>query len=435
MRKILFFFFFILFFSDTNSNVKKKFLHGKDCISDSDCGKDLSCILYRCMTKFEQNNIKLLGLYDKNICDNENICPSNEVCIEHRCLNISNNEINIDNNKNKNDEQTVNLLFTGSILLDRRAFKSGERGKDKYDYKHLFKNITKTIKSVHLSVTNLETIFYMKDDIDDINFPLKIYNTPKELGDALAYAGFRLILNASPFSYFLKEKGITNTLDFWEANYPFIKILGISRNKQESENDFYIYKTGKITIGIINFSAFKNDKIPNDDKYMINILSKEKLEKIMKKIKNITDFNIICINWGKKKGKFPDKRQINIAKRLADFGINLIIGNYPYNVQPVSYVQSDKGNKVLVFWSLGLFVGDVDKNKNYTLGGMANIKLKKINGKTFVWKYKMNPIVNHISEDSKYSIYKLEDYNNIIGKKIISEEKCKNIFGVFSSCE
>ena len=40
---------------------------------------------------------------------------------------------------------------------------------------------------------------------------------------------------------------------------------------------------------------------------------------------------------------FPD-----IAKKLADFGIDLIIGNHPYYVQPVSYVYSNKGNKVFV---------------------------------------------------------------------------------------
>ena len=430
MKKNNFFILIIIFFSYSNSKIKNKSLiHGKDCISDKECGKGLSCILYRCMTDFEKNNINLLGLNDKNICHNNDKCPSNKECIDHRC--IENLAIN---NKNNINEQTTNLLFTGSILLDKRAFKSGERGKDKYDYKHIFTHITKKIKSADLPITSLETIFYMKDDINDLNFPLKINNTPKELGDALAYAGFRLILHASPFSFNLKEKGIINTLNFWEANYPFIKILGISRNEQEYENNYFIYKSGKINIGIINFSAFKSDKIRDEKKYMINFLSKGNLGKIMEKIKNITDFNIVCINWGKKNGKFPDKKQINIAKKLADFGIDLIIGNYPYNVQPVSYIQSEKGNKALVFWSLGLLLGDTDKNKNYTLGAMADIKLKKLNGKTFVWKYKMIPIVNHISEDKQYSIYELEDYKNVIGKNIISKDECENIFGIFSKC-
>ena len=430
MKKINFFILIIIIFSYSNSKIKNKSLiHGKDCISDKECGKGLSCILYRCMTDFEKNNINLLGLNDKNICHNNDKCPSNKECIDHRCI-----ENLVINNKNNNNEQTTNLLFTGSILLDKRAFKSGERAKDKYDYKHIFTHITKKIKSADLPITSLETTFYMKDDINDLNFPLKINNTPKELGDALAYAGFRLILHASPFSFNLKEKGIINTLNFWEANYPFIKILGISRNEQESENNYFIYKSGKINIGIINFSDFKSDKIRDEKKYMINFLSKENLGKIMEKIKNITDFNIVCINWGKKNGKFPDKKQINIAKKLADFGIDLIIGNYPYNVQPVSYIQSEKGNKALVFWSLGLLLGDTDKNKNYTLGAMADIKLKKLNGKTFVWKYKMIPIVNHISEDKQYSIYELEDYKNVIGKNIISKDECENIFGIFSKC-
>ena len=430
MNKIFFLFLIIILISFSNSKIKNKSLtHGQDCISNVDCGKGLSCILYRCMTEFEKNNINLLGLNDKNICDNNDKCSSNQECIEHRCKDIS-----FINNEYINNAQTATLSFTGSILLDKRAFKSGEKGKDKYNYKHLFTNIAKKIKSVDLPITSMETVFYIKDDIDDMNLPLKINNTPKELGDALAYAGFRLILNASPFSFSLKEDGIINTLNFWEANYPFIKILGISRNEQESDNNYYIYEEGKIKIGIINFSAFKSDKISNENKYMINFLSKEKLEKIMKKIKDITDFNIVCINWGKKNGKYPEKKQINIAKKLADYGIDLIIGNYPYNVQPVSYVQSKKGNKVLVFWSLGLFLGDIDKNKNYTLGAIADIKLKKMNGKTFIWKYKMIPVVNHIAEDKKYSIYKLEDYNNMIGNEIISKEECENIFGFFSKC-
>ena len=58
-------------------------------------------------------------------------------------------------------------------------------------------------------------------------------------------------------------------------------------------------------------------------KYMVNIISKENIEKIMDKIKNITNFNILCINWGKKNGNFPDIKQINIAKNLADYGIDL----------------------------------------------------------------------------------------------------------------
>ena len=435
MKNIFFLYIIIIFFVSINSEIKKKlFNHGKDCNTKNDCGKDLYCILYRCLTEFEKNNTELLGLNDKNICDKDKLCPLNKECIEHRCIDKSIlNKID-KNNDNINNEIEASLLFTGSILLDRRAFKSGERGKDNYNYNHLFKHITKKIKSVDLPVTNMETIFYIKDDINDINFPLKINNTPKEFGDSLAYAGFRLILHGSPFAYSLKEKGIINTLNFWEANYPFIKILGISRTKEESENNYYIYNIGNIKIGIINFSSFKSDKIPDENEYMVNIISKEKLENIMEKLKNITDFNIVCINWGKKYGKIPDKKQIKIAKNLADYGIDLIIGNYPYYVQPVSYVQSEKGNKALVFWSLGLFVGDFDKNKNYLLGALADIKLKKIKGKVFVSKYKMIPIVNHISENKEYSIYKLDDYNNLIGKKVISKEKCENIFGIFSKC-
>lgn len=421
----------MILFPFSKSEIKRP-KHGQDCIPEIGCDKGLSCILYRCTTDYEKNNLKILGLSEQKICDNNNLCPSNQKCFEHRCIDI-NTQININNDIN-NYETKAHLLFTGSILLDRRAFISGEKGKDKYNYIHLFTHITKQIKSADLPITNMETIFYIKEDVSDKNFPLKINNTPKEIADALAYAGFRVILHASPYSYLLQDKGISNTLNFWEANYPFIKILGISKNEEESENNYYIYKIGKIKLGIINYSAFKSNNIPEKHKYMVNTISNEKVANVMNKLKNETDFNIVCINWGEKYGINPNKKQIEIAKKLADFGIDLIIGNHPYYVQPVSYVQSNKGNKVLVFWSLGLFVGDIDKNKNITLGAIADIKLRKKNGKTFIGKYNMIPIVNHISENQDYSIYKLEDYNKKIGKKIISMEKCKSIFGSFAKC-
>ena len=38
-------------------------------------------------------------------------------------------------------------------------------------------------------------------------------------------------------------------------------------------------------------------------------------------------------------------------------GVNLIIGNNPALVQPVSFVKADNGNYALVFFSLGALVG------------------------------------------------------------------------------
>ena len=439
MKKIFFFYLVIIIISFCKSEIEeKKPKHGQDCTPEIGCDKNLSCILYRCTTDFEKENMELLGLSEQKVCDNINKCPSYQKCFEHRCIDKNDQNMNIINNEsNINDYDNdikAHLLFTGSILLVKRAFKSGEKGNDRYNYNHLFTYITKQIKSADLSVTNMETVFYIKEDVSDKNFPLRIYNTPKEIADGLAYAGFRVILHGSAFSYSLKDKGITNTLNFWEANYPFIKILGISRNEEEAENNYYIYKIGKIKVGIINYSAFKSNNIPEKHKYMVNTISNEKVGRIMDKLKNETDFNIICINWGEKNGITPNKKQIKIAKKLADFGVDLIIGNHPYYVQPVSYVQSNQGNKVLVFWSLGLFLGDVDRKKNITLGAMVDIKLRKKKGKTFIGKYNMIPVVNHISDTQEYSIYKLEDYNKKIGKRIISIESCKSIFGPFSRC-
>ena len=171
---------------------------------------------------------------------------------------------------------------------------------------------------------------------------------------------------------------------------------------------------------------------------MVNTISNEKVGRIMEKLKNQTDFNIVCINWGEKNGMKPNKRQIDIAKKLADFGIDLIIGNHPYYVQPVSYVYSNKGNKVLVFWSLGLFVGDVDKSKNIRdnlrkrITTLINIymnyddKNKKILYSHFRdWLHRALVIKNHENARiiQRFCRMKMDEHNEKVAK-----EKLQNLF-------
>ena len=64
------------------------------------------------------------------------------------------------------------------------------------------------------------------------------------------------------------------------------------------------------------------------------------------------------MNWGEKSSIVPNKNQIAWAKNLAGLGVNLIIGNFPSYLQPVTYVKHENGNCTLEFFSLGVLVGD-----------------------------------------------------------------------------
>ena len=437
--KTIFLFLFLISFSFEEGVFKtsQRSKHGEDCVSDSACEEGLVCRLNRCMTNYESKNIKTLGLQDKNLCDLQNLCPANQTCVKHRCVNIS---LAIETQKNNTENETdVNLLFTGAIFLSQKAYKSGVGLNDTFNYNHLFANISKDINSADLSIVSQETVFHINPE--EKKFPKKVANTPKELGDAIANAGFKVVLHGSFYSYAQKDKGINNTINFWKTKYPNITTLGISSTLEESEKDYFIYTRNNLKIGIINYSGYVSTSIPKKNQFMVNTINRKKLNNTVSKLKNETDFIIVCINWGEKDGHNPNKKQIELAKLIASFGVNLIIGNHPSFVQPVSYIQAHNGNKTLVFWSLGLFIGD-EKKVNSNIGALANIIISKGKEKAYLSSYNLIPIINHKVDNKTYSVYKLSDYTEELGlqadKKFSLQkvkEACKKLMTAFAHCD
>ena len=393
--------------------------HYDECSKDSDCKKGLKCKIYRCLTKFEINNLQILNLGTKSICNSKIKCPEGKKCMKHRCVDdVSKIDIR---GKKKDSDTTLNLLFAGSIFLNNKAYKSGEQDNDTFNYTHFFTHIKDDIEKADLAVVDQETIF----QTDKTNFIKRVGNTPVELGDAIAMAGFKLVLHATIYAYAKEEKGIIKTINFWNSKYPDIRILGISKTHLDNEDDYYIFEKNGIKIGIINFSSFTN-LIPKKKEYMVNVISKEKISKFVEKLKNKTDFIIACINWGDKNSAKPNPSQINWAKELTARGVNLIIGNHPSYIQPVSYIKS-KGKRALVFWSLGHLISD-SKKKNTFLGALANICISKgERGKAFISDYSLTPIINHKVNTTEYSVYKLSEYTKELGLKMNNKFSMENV--------
>ena len=413
---------------DTQIRKSSHSKHGEDCFSDSACEEGLKCKINRCMTSYEINNMKKLGLYENNICDMIKKCKNNKVCIKYRC--VDQNKAIETTKTSKEIEEDVNLIFGGSILLNKKPYMSGYKSDQTFNYDHLFKHISKDIKSADLSVVDQQTVFYIDDKED--NRKINEKHTPKELGDAIAKAGFNLVLHANSLAYLYKDKGIFNTINFWNEKHLKIHHLGISSTESQSEKDYFIFNKNGIKIGIINFNGLVVKGMPKNKKYMINTIDINKVQNCLGELKKETDFIIVCMNWGGKTNYSPNKLQIKMAKALIYYGADLIIGNHPHYVQPVSYVRAENGKKGLVFFS-----------KKNTLGALANIVISKGKGKAHISSYNLIPTINHYDEsENEYTVYKLSDYNQNIGLKTnkkFSMEKvklaCSRIMGEFANCD
>ena len=409
--------------------------HGEDCFSDAACEEGLICEINRCFTKYESKNLKLLGLYESNLCNDQKKCPSNQKCVNHRCVPLDTPE---EPPKNRSaDFEDVHLLFSGGIFLNQKPYLSGIKPDNTINYDHLFTHLINYIQSADLAVTFQNTPFFISQDT---KFKPNKKHTPKELGDAIANAGFKVVLHASSKAYDLEEKGIKDTVNFWKTNHPDIHVLGISATQEEAEKNYYIFEKNGIKIAIINFSAVVGKTIPTKHKFMVNIINKQKIGECISELKSQADFIIVCINWGEKFSTNPNKNVILWAKTLIYYGANLIIGNYPAYVQPITYVKAENGNCGLVFFSLGLLVGENTKKRD-ALGALADIVIIKENGKTSISSYRLIPTINHVVPSYDYTVYRLAEYTDDLGKSVNKKfdkhmviKTCKKTMGAFAHC-
>ena len=94
-----------------------------------------------------------------------------------------------------------------------------------------------------------------------------------------------------------------------------------------------------------------------------------------------TDLQIVYLHWGDKYSRSENSFQSELAQKLCDAGVDVIIGSHPHVVQPVKTIKSTDGkNQTVVAYSLGNFLSNQtrDKFNQYTEDGlMVNIDISK----------------------------------------------------------
>ena len=111
-------------------------------------------------------------------------------------------EVSSDKKKKQKKEEVyvepeIEILMVGDILLHDNVQESGKLSDGTYNYDHLFANVAEDIKAADIAIANQEVILG-GSEIGLYGYPN--FNGPYEVGDALAKAGFDVILHATNHS-------------------------------------------------------------------------------------------------------------------------------------------------------------------------------------------------------------------------------------------
>ena len=321
--------------------------------------------------------------------------------------------------KQKSKENELDLVMAGDVLLHTRLAYWSEDGKGGYDFNPIFKLIKPIIKKADLAIVNQETILGGKE-LGVSGYPT--FNGPYELGDAIANAGFDVVLQSNNHSLDRGKQGIYNCLNFWKK-YPKIKTVGINTSEAQKKK-LFIYKKNGIKVAILNYTYGTNGiPLPKDMPYAVNYLVKDEVINDIKRAEKEADFTIVCPHWGTEYFRGISDYQKIWSKIFVENGVDLVLGAHPHVIEPIKYVTDKKtGHKMLVYYSLGNFVNSTMSDGRVGdryVGGLAKVKLKRgTDNKVRIAKYGVKATVMH-NGGTRFgsSIYPLTQYTEELAKK------------------
>jgi hypothetical protein len=141
----------------------------------------------------------------------------------------------------------------------------------------------------------------------------------------------------------------------------------------------------------------------------------------IERAEEIADIVVVAPHWGTEYTTTQSGYQEEFARQMTEAGADIIIGTHPHVVQPVSYVESENGNKSLCYYSLGNYVS-TQKQVACMLEGMAVVTLTVTpDGEISINEEETGviPLVCQYTQGSVRieNIYFLNDYTEELAKK------------------
>lgn len=275
---------------------------------------------------------------------------------------ITSNQVNI----SKPDEIiTMTISATGDIMTHTPQLKAQfDNSTNTYSFVNNFEKVKPVFESTDLALTNLETTLPGKDYS---GYPQ--FSTPDALAEALKFSGFDVISLVNNHSADKGSLGLTRTLDIIREQG--MDTIGIK--KDINEKNYLIKEVSGFKLGLFAYSYgdikdgreyLNGNPIPKELTDLVNTFDQRDVDASMSLLKKDIDMIksegvdsiILFIHWGEEYRREPNQFQKELAQRLCDEGVDIIIGSHPHVVQPIEFLKSNNSSnpkESLVIYSLG----------------------------------------------------------------------------------
>ena len=279
---------------------------------------------------------------------------------------------------------TATVGTMGDMLMHKQLFDAkhdaiANLGGGDYDFSPIFEYLKDTVSELDYAIANLETTFG-GDDYPYQGNPT--FNCPDPLAEALADAGYDMMLTANNHCSDTLMPGIKRTLNV--VRNAGMETLGTRLTGEEPR--YTIAEVNGIRIGMVCYTytlkmvegaPSLNGGWPLDEPSLVNWFTYDDLNGFYNEVGGVyTDMmaagaeaTMLFIHWGDEYQLTENTWQNTIAQKMCDLGFDVIVGGHPHVVQPMELLEStlDPDHRTVCIYSLGNSVS------NQRLGNLTSI--------------------------------------------------------------
>lgn len=317
----------------------------------------------------------------------------------------------------------VSILAVGENMIHSSVYKTASAHAaegDTYDFRYCYQHIDDRIPDADISLINQSTLIC--NDEMELAGGSDIFNSPVELGYTLADMGFDVMNISSRHVLDKGAEGLEKTLNYWDnlqKEYANVSVVGAYRSEQDMQN-YRIIEKDDLSIGFLSYTTSTNDRtLPEDTSLIVPMAQQEDLmQRQIKALSRQADSVIVCINWGTPDSTEVEDSQKELAKKIIDWGADVIIGTGSHTLQSMEYISRSDGTKGFVFYSLGNFISAQTENINM-IGGMGEFRICRDNqGNISVQDVQVTPVITQFSSSmTDVQSYPYDEYTKLLMEK------------------
>ncbi len=274
---------------------------------------------------------------------------------------------------------TATVVNTGDILIHSPLLTAAKEGNN-YDFSPLYRQVSDYFNRADLAIANLEVTLGGPEAGNYRGYPA--FNTPDSLIDYVQAAGVDMLLTSNNHCYDTGLAGLKRTARVLkEKNMPFIGTSDSAADKLYTVKDVNGIKIGMACYTYENVSQGAGTKsingrvVKGEGVDLIASFSYDNLPAFYTEAQNViadmkqngAEAVVFYMHWGNEYQIKQNNWQTQIAQKLCDLGVDVIVGGHPHVIQPIELLTSTDGSrKTVCLYSMGNSVSNQRLDQLYS---------------------------------------------------------------------